>query len=81
MSNKAPFAITFHDEGSSWHESPVLKGLVNATVIVTTKEGYIFDGEIIAVKNGTIKMTNDVVGNAWTEMTLALTSITDIYYC
>lgn len=79
--NTAPFTITHHDEDLSWDDSSVLKGLVNATVVVTTREGYIFDGEIIAVENGTIKMTNDVVGNAWTEMTLTLTSITNIHYC
>ena len=79
--NTAPFTITHHDEGLSWDDSSVLKGLVNASVVVTTREGYIFDGEIIAVEDGTIKMTNDVVGNAWTEMTLTLTSITNIHYC
>ena len=79
--NTAPFTIPHHDEGLSWDDSSVLKGLVNATVVVTTREGYIFDGEIIAVEDGTIKMTNDVVGNAWTEMTLTLTSIANIHYC
>jgi hypothetical protein len=79
--NTAPFTITHHDEGSSWDDSPVLKGLVNATVVVTTREGYIFDGEVTAVGNGTITMTNSTVGNAWTDMTLTLTSITNIHYC
>jgi len=78
---KAPFTISFHDEWSSWHESPVLKALVNQTVLVTTKEGYIFDGEVVAVENEAIKLTNSTVGNAWTDMTLTLMSITDIYYC
>jgi hypothetical protein len=78
---KAPFTISFHDEWSSWHESPVLKALVNQTVLVTTKEGYIFDGEVVAVENEVIKLTNSTVGNAWTDMTLTLMSITDIYYC
>ena len=45
--NTAPFTITHHDEGLSWDDSSVLKGLVNATVVVATREGYIFDGEII----------------------------------
>ena len=81
MSNKAPFAITFHDEGLSWHESPVLKALVNATVVITTREGYIFDGEVVAVENEVIKLTNSTVGNAWTDMTLTLMSITNIHYC
>jgi hypothetical protein len=26
-------------------------------------------------------MTNSTVGNAWTDMTLTLTSITNIHYC
>ena len=47
--NTAPFTITHHDEDLSWDDSYLLKGLVNATVVVTTREGYIFDGEIIAV--------------------------------
>jgi hypothetical protein len=59
----------------------VLKALVNQTVLVTTKEGYIFDGEVVAVENEVIKLTNSTVGNAWTDMTLTLMSITDIYYC
>jgi hypothetical protein len=79
--HKAPFTITLHDEWTAWHESAVLKALVNQTVLVTTKEGYIFDGEVVAVENEVIKLTNSTVGNAWTDMTLTLMSITDIYYC
>ena len=79
--DKAPFTITFHDEDSSWHDSSVLKALVNQTVLVRTKEGDIFDGEVTSLDEGTIALSNSVVGNSWTEMTLALTSITNIHYC
>ena len=83
MSDKAPFTITHHDEASSWCDSSLLKALAKtfSTVLVTTKDGYIFDGEVTSLDEGTIALSNSVVGNSWTEMTLALTSITNIHYC
>lgn len=77
----APFTITFHDEYSSWHESPVLKALVSMTVVITTKEGYIFDAVVRSLNNdGTLTVENHNVGS-WTEMTLTLSEITNIHYC
>ena len=83
MSDKAPFTITHHDEASSWCDSSLLKALAKtvSTVLVTTKDGYIFDGEVISVNDGTITLSNSVIGNSWAEMTLTLTSITNSHYC
>jgi hypothetical protein len=82
-SDKAPFTITHHDEASSWCDSSLLKALAEtvSTVLVTTKDGYIFDGEVISVNDGTITLSNSVLGNSWAEMTLTLASITNIHYC
>lgn len=82
MTDIAPFTITHHDEASSWQESPVLLSLVRMTVVITTIDGNIFDGEVASLnENGTITLTNSTVGNPWTEVTLDLARITKIHYC
>jgi hypothetical protein len=82
MTPTAPFTITHHDEASSWHDSPVLLALVGLTVVVTTKEGYIFDGEVESVNDdGTIVLANLNLGNSWKEMTIDIGQITNIHYC
>ena len=81
--NTAPFTITHHDEASSWCDSSLLKALAKtfSTVLVTTLEGYIYEGEVLAVENGILALSNSNIGNAWAEMEITLTSITNIHYC
>ena len=80
---KAPFTITHHDEASSWCDSSLLKALAKSfsTVLVTTLDGYIYEGEVLAVENGILVLSNSNLGNAWAEMELTLASITNIHYC
>lgn len=80
---KAPFTITHHDEASSWCDSSLLKALAEtfSTVLVTTLDGYIYEGEVVAVEYGTITLSNSNVGNAWAEMTIDLGVVTNIHYC
>lgn len=82
-SDKAPFTITHHGEALSWCDSSLLKALAKAvsTVVVTTLDGDIYEGEVLAVENGILVLSNSNLGNAWAEMELTLTSITNIHYC
>ena len=82
-SDKAPFTITHHGEALSWCDSSLLKALAKAvsTVVVTTLDGDIYEGEVLAVENGILALSNSNIGNAWAEMEITLTSITNIHYC
>ena len=82
-SDKAPFTITHHGEALSWCDSSLLKALAKtfSTVLVTTLDGDIYEGEVLAVENGILVLSNSNLGNAWAEMELTLTSITNIHYC
>jgi len=82
-SDKAPFTITHHGEALSWCDSSLLKALAKtvSTVLVTTLDGDIYEGEVLAVENGILALSNSNIGNAWAEMEITLTSITNIHYC
>ena len=82
-SDKAPFTITHHGEALSWCDSSLLKALAKAvsTVVVTTLDGDIYEGEVLAVENGILALSNSNICNAWAEMEITLTSITNIHYC
>ena len=82
-SDKAPFTITHHGEALSWCDSSLLKALAKAvsTVVVTTLDGDIYEGEVLAVENGILALSNSNIGNAWAEMEITLTSITNLHYC
>ena len=82
-SDKAPFTITHHGEALSWCDSSLLKALAKtvSTVVVTTLDGDIYEGEVLAVENGILALSNSNIGNAWAEMEITLTSITNIHYC
>jgi predicted enzyme involved in methoxymalonyl-ACP biosynthesis len=81
--DKAPFTITHHGEALSWCDSSLLKALAKtvSTVLVTTLDGDIYEGEVLAVENGILALSNSNIGNAWAEMEITLTSITNIHYC
>ena len=82
-SDKAPFTITHHGEALSWCDSSLLKALAKtvSTVLVTTLDGDIYEGEVLAIENGILALSNSNIGNAWAEMEITLTSITNIHYC
>lgn len=82
-SDKAPFTITHHGEALSWCDSSLLKALAKtvSTVLVTTLDGDIYEGEVLAVENGILALSNSNIGNAWAEMEITLASITNIHYC
>lgn len=82
-SDRAPFTITHHGEALSWCDSSLLKALAKtvSTVLVTTLDGDIYEGEVLAVENGILALSNSNIGNAWAEMEITLTNITNIHYC
>jgi hypothetical protein len=49
--------------------------------LVTTLDGDIYEGEVLAVENGILALSNSNIGNAWAEMEITLTNITNIHYC
>jgi len=79
--NTAPFTISFHDEASSWNESPVLLALVGTTVVITTNDNKKFAGIIESINEANIIINNDVLGQSWEQAIVSLHDITDIYYC
>ena len=79
--NTAPFTISFHDEASSWHDSPVLLALVGTTVVITTNHNHKFAGIIESVNEDSITINNDVLGQSWEQAIIYFNDITDIYYC
>lgn len=82
MSDKAPFIITHHDDASSWQDSPLLNSLVQMRVVVTDRDGSIYEGFVSAVNHdGTITVVSDSNESAWISVTLRTTYITSIHYC
>lgn len=79
--NTAPFTISFHDEASSWHDSPVLLALVGTTVVITTNDNHKFAGIIESLNEESITINNDVLGQSWEQAIVSLHDITNIYYC
>jgi len=77
----APFTISFHDEASSWHESPVLLALVGTTVVITTNHEHQMAGIVESVNEDSITINNDVLGQSWEQAIIYFDDITDIYYC
>lgn len=77
----APFIITHHSDGGEWHDSPVLRSLITFTVVVSTKDGSIYDGEVASVnEDGTVTLTNASELNPWTTLSLRLDHIATIHY-
>jgi small nuclear ribonucleoprotein (snRNP)-like protein len=77
--NTAPFTISFHDEASSWHDSPVLLALVGTTVVITTNDNKKFAGIIESINEANIIINNE--DQAWEQAIIYFSDITDIYYC
>jgi len=77
--NTAPFTISFHDEASSWHDSPVLLALVGTTVVITTNDNKKFAGIIESINEASITINNE--DQAWEQAIIYFDDITDIYYC
>ena len=77
--NTAPFTISFHDEASSWHDSPVLLALVGTTVVITTNNNKKFAGIIESINEASITINNE--DQAWEQAIIYFDDITDIYYC
>ena len=82
MTTSPSFIITHHDDAGEWHDSPVLRSLVTFTVVVTDRDGYVYEGEVTAVgDDGTISLTNSDSNTAWRDISLRLANITTIHYC
>jgi len=77
----APFVITHHSDGGEWHDSPVLRSLITFTVVVSTEDGSIYEGEFASVnEDGTVTLTNASGLNAWATVSLRLNHIATIHY-
>lgn len=84
MSDKAPFIITHHGETGEWYDSPVLRSLVGMTVVVTTRDGSIYEGimeSVNADENGYFSLSNMNIDESWSSITLNPAHITTIHYC
>ena len=81
MPDTAPFIITHHSDGGEWHDSPVLRSLITFTVVVSTRDGSIYEGEFSSLnEDGTITLINASELNPWTTVSLRLTHINTIHY-
>lgn len=79
--NTAPFIITHHDDVGEWYGSPVLRSLITFTVVVRTKDGSVYEGEVASInEDETITLTNASEANAWTTISIHLLHISSIHY-
>lgn len=84
MNEKAPFVITHHGEAGEWYDSPVLLSLVGMAVVVTTRDGSIYDGimeSVNADEHGYFSLANMNKDESWSSITLNPAHITTIHYC
>jgi small nuclear ribonucleoprotein (snRNP)-like protein len=84
VTDKAPFVITHHGEAGEWYDSPVLRSLVGMTVVITTREGNVYEGVVESVnadENGYFSLTNMNDKESWGSVTLNPAHITTIHYC